>query len=272
MNIQHVTNLNAKELAPYVSLSNRELKNIAHPGDSFVICESLLVLQTVFELHVEVVSVLVWDKHLSNLERSISPEAFGDVPIYVASHELLSKLVGFNVCRGYYACVRRPSLLSSASVDWHSYMRIAVVEDLCDVSNLGALIRNACALGIDAVVCSPTCADPFNRRCVRTSMGTVFRLPIIQAHSTWPYDVFSCLSAADYTVFGAALRKDALNVHDVDFSHYKRCALCFGNESKGLSTPVIDACDQLVMIPMKHGVDSLNVAASSAVLFWDMCS
>lgn len=269
MTITRITSLAERGLDPYLRLSERQLRSNLHPEQALVICESLLVIQLAVERGLDVVSVLVDERHLDNLLAHVPALGEKDVPIYVASRDLMSQITGFNVTRGYMAAVRRPRAFSVAEA-LAGARRVAVLEGLVDVSNLGAIFRNAAALGADSVILAPECADPLNRRSIRVSMGNVFVVPWAVAPRPWPGALLAQLREGGFSTVAMALDERALRVDDPALAAADRLALFFGTEGTGLSRPVLDAVDRTAIIPMSRGVDSLNVAASSAVAFWEL--
>ena len=269
MAITRITSLGDRGLDPYLRLSERQLRSNLNPEQALVVCESLLVIQLAVERGLDVVSVLVDERHLDNLLAHVPALGERDVPIYVASRELMSGITGFNVTRGYMAAVRRPRALSVDEA-LAGARHVAVLEGLVDVSNLGAIFRNAAALGADAVILAPECADPLNRRSVRVSMGNVFVVPWAVAPRPWPGALLARLREGGFDTVAMALDERALRVDDPALAGAGRLALFFGTEGTGLSPQVLASVDRTAIIPMSRGVDSLNVAASSAVAFWEL--
>lgn len=269
MTISRIDDIDDERLAPFARLTERQLRNVLHPEDSLVVCESLYVIALVARLGLPLVSVLVDERHLDNLLES-APEISGlDVDVYVATRDVLSQITGFEVTRGYLACVRRPPARSVADV-LAGASRVAVIEGLTNVTNVGALFRSAAALGVDAVLLSPECADPLSRRSIRVSMGTVFQVPWAAVGRPWPESAFDLLGEGGFTTVGLALDERAVSIADPALASRDKLALFFGTEGTGLSEKVLASVDETAIIPMSHGVDSLNVAASSAVAFWEL--
>ena len=217
----------------------------------------------------ELLSVLVDERHAKKLCEQISQLEDLDIPIYVASREVLSGITGINVTRGYLACAKRPRPLSQDELLERS-RRLVVLEGLTDVSNVGAVFRSAAALGADGLLLAPSCADPLNRRSIRVSMGTLFKLPWARAEGKWPGDTFDRLGSRGFKTVALALSESARPVDQVrreldQTGEEGRTALFFGTEGTGLTNEVLERCDYHAIIPMERGVDSLNVAASSAV-------
>lgn len=271
MTITRIDSLDDPRIDSYARLTGRQLKSVINPGDASIICESLYVIQLAARLGLAFRSVLVDERHLQRLLDLIPSLGDLDIPIYVASREVMSGIVGFRVTRGYLACVDRPRPASAEDI-LSSSSRIAVVEGLVDVSNMGALFRSAAALGVDGVLLAPTCADPLSRRSIRVSMGTVFQVPWAPAPLPWAGGVFEALRAHGFESVAMALDDRAVPLGDPSLAKADKLALFFGTEGTGLTEEVLASVDRTVIIPMSHGVDSLNVAASSAVAFWELCA
>ena len=269
MAISRITSLSDSRLDPYLRLSERQLRSVLHPDEALVILESLFVIKLTFERGLDVTSVLVDERHVDALERAVPGLGEKDVDVLVADRDLLSQVTGFNVTRGYMAAARRPAARGLRDV-LEGARSIAVLEGLVDVSNLGAIFRNAAALEVDGVVLAPECADPLNRRAVRVSMGNVFLVPWAVAPRPWPGALLDELRQRGFETVAMALDERAVRLGDPSLGHDAKTALFFGTEGTGLTRPVLDGVDRTVIIPMARGVDSLNVAASSAVAFWEL--
>lgn len=269
MAISRITSLSDSRLDPYLRLSERQLRSVLHPDEALVILESLFVIKLAFERGLDVTSVLVDERHLDALERAVPGLGEKDVDVLVADRGLMSQVTGFNVTRGYMAAARRPAARGLRDV-LEGARSVAVLEGLVDVSNLGAIFRNAAALGVDGVVLAPECADPLNRRAVRVSMGNVFLVPWAVAPRPWPGALLGELRQRGFDTVAMALDERAVRLGDPSLGHDAKTALFFGTEGTGLTRPVLDGVDRTVIIPMARGVDSLNVAASSAVAFWEL--
>ena len=269
MAITRIRSLSDRRLDPYLRLSERQLRSALHPDEALVILESLFVIKLAFERGLDVASVLVDERHLDALERAVPGLGEKDVDVLVADRGLMSQVTGFNVTRGYMAAARRPAARGLRDV-LEGARSVAVLEGLVDVSNLGAIFRNAAALGVDGVVLAPECADPLNRRAVRVSMGNVFLVPWAVAPRPWPGALLGELRQRGFDTVAMALDERAVRLGDPSLGHDAKTALFFGTEGTGLTRPVLDGVDRTVIIPMARGVDSLNVAASSAVAFWEL--
>lgn len=276
MQVIPITNLSEEWAAPYAQLPHTKVATadeIANVHTStlshHMICESLYVIKLAAKLGLTFNSLLIDERHLERVQQEVSKYLPQDTLCYTASRSLLSQLVGFEVTRGYFACVRRPATTSFNELICTG-KTFAVLDNLVDVTNVGALFRNAAALGIDGVILSPFCPDPLNRRSMRVSMGTVLQIPWTVAPHPWPAACFEAFSNHGIKTLGFALDANALPLQDLPLSSHTARALFFGTEGEGLSPQVLRELDTLVTIPMQHGVDSLNVAASSAIAFWEL--
>ena len=255
------------KLDAYVRLTDRQLRNRLEPEKGVLIAESRLVVEVALDAGLEPLSFLVDDARLESCSDLI--ERAGCVA-YVLPHDQMERLTGFNVNRGLLCAMRRPhprtveqALLGARHV--------AVLEDLVDVTNVGAVFRSAAALGADAVLLSPRCADPLGRRAVRVSMGTVFQVPWARVDAkSWPVEIVADLRERGFECLSMALEDGAVPIDDPSLVSAEKIALFFGCEGYGLTRATLDAVGRSVIIPMSNGVDSLNVAASSAVAFWEL--
>jgi tRNA G18 (ribose-2'-O)-methylase SpoU len=253
-------------LADYANLTDAALRQASDVAEGRFIAETTLVVERALDAGYRPRSFFLAEKHLPDLEERLT--AYPDVPVYVGSPQTLERIAGFHLHRGALAAMWRKPLPSVPHV-LDGAQRIAVIEDVVDHTNIGAIIRSAAVLGIDGILLSPRCADPLYRRAIRTSMGTVFSVPIARAQ-TWPGDL-SHLESAGFTTAALALTDSAVRIDDFarTLVSGQRLALFLGSEGPGLSAAVLDAVDHHVVIPMADGVDSLNVAAASAVAFWE---
>ena len=266
-NIITLTSLDAPELDVYARLTQAQLRNRLEPEKGLFIAESPKVIGTALDTGLEPVSFLMEQRHITGDAASLLAR-FPDVPVYTASRELLARLTGYTLTRGVLCAMRRPAPKSPTEVIAGA-KRIAVLEGVVDATNIGAIFRSAAALGMDAVLLSPTCCDPLTRRAVRVSMGTVFQLPWA-TFDTWPAGGMEILRGAGFATCAMALRDDSLALGDERLNSLPKLAIVLGAEGDGLANGTIAACDYTVRIPMAHGVDSLNVAAASAVAFWEL--
>ena len=258
--IVEIQDFSAPELDVYARLTENQLKIRLRPEDGMFIAESPKVIGTALDSGLVPVSLLTERRHIAGSAAALL-ERLGDIPVYTADDGLLSKLTGYDLTRGVLCAMRRPAERTAAEVleDAH---RVAVLENIVDSTNLGAIFRSAAALGMDAVLLSPACCDPLLRRAVRVSMGTVFQVPWARL------DSLDTLKQAGFVTLAMALEKDALSLDDPKLQTYDKLAVILGTEGDGLTPETIDACDHTVIIPMAHGVDSLNVGNAAAVAFW----
>lgn len=266
-NIITLTSLDAPELDVYARLTQAQLRNRLEPEKGLFIAESPKVIGTALDTGLEPVSFLMEQRHITGDAAPLLAR-FPDVPVYTAERELLARLTGYTLTRGVLCAMRRPAPKSPTEVIAGA-KRIAVLEGVVDATNIGAIFRSAAALGMDAVLLSPTCCDPLTRRAVRVSMGTVFQLPWA-TFDTWPAGGMEILRGAGFATCAMALRDDSLALGDERLNSLPKLAIVLGAEGDGLANGTIAACDYTVRIPMAHGVDSLNVAAASAVAFWEL--
>ena len=251
----------------YARLTENQLVCREKPEDGLFIAESPKVIGTALDTGLEPVSFLMEQRHITGDAAPLLAR-FPDVPVYTAERELLARLTGYTLTRGVLCAMRRPAPKSPTEVIAGA-KRIAVLEGVVDATNIGAIFRSAAALGMDAVLLSPTCCDPLTRRAVRVSMGTVFQLPWA-TFDTWPAGGMEILRGAGFATCAMALRDDSLALGDERLNSLPKIAIVLGAEGDGLANGTIAACDYTVRIPMAHGVDSLNVAAASAVAFWEL--
>lgn len=255
----------------YARLTEGQLKNRADLARGLFIAESPNVIHRALDAGYVPVSLLMERKHIDGQARDIVARC-GNVPVYTAPLAVLQELTGFPLTRGVLCAMRRRPLLSPEEVCAYA-RRIAVLEDVMNPTNLGAIFRSAAALGMDAVLLTPACSDPLYRRAVRVSMGTVFQIPwarIGEELGDWPEAGMAALRDLGFQTAAMALRDDSLAVDDPRLQTPEKLAIVLGTEGDGLAESTIAACDYTVRIPMAHGVDSLNVAAASAVAFWQL--
>jgi tRNA G18 (ribose-2'-O)-methylase SpoU len=269
MPVVPITCAEDERLSDYLRLTERQLRSVADPLNARIICESRLVLETALELGLTPLSLFLDERHLPSMEGLLA-EIPPEVPIYVAPSSLMSQVTGFTVTRGYLGCFKRPVPPAVEDV-LRGARRVAVLEGIVDVTNVGAIFRSAAALGVDGVLLAPSCADPLSRRAMRVSMGCVLKLPWARLGKPWPEGAFDLLHQEGFCCAALALEEGALRLDDPALASEERLALFFGTEGDGLSRRAIAGADRVVTIPMSHGVDSLNVAAASAVTFWQLC-
>ena len=274
-NLIKITDFNAPELDVFVRLTGAQLRNKLEPEKGIFIAESPTVIEVALNAGCVPIALLTDERLLGGaVEKIIEKcnEKDPDFPIYAAERAVLSSLTGFELTRGALCAMKRPSLPTVEEL-CRDARRIAVLEEVADSTNIGALFRSAAALGIDAVLITPTCCDPLCRRAVRVSMGTVFQVPFTRIGDTpadWPKKGIERLRALGFKTAAMALRDDTVSIDDPRLKEEKKLAIILGTEGDGLKKATIADCDYTVKIPMAHGVDSLNVAAAGAVAFWQL--
>ncbi len=270
MKIIEVMDLNRPELTVYAELSERQLATIYEPEEGLFIAESPKVIERALDGGYEPVSFLAEKGQLAEAEEIL--DRMEDVPIYVAPDEILTKLTGYHLTRGLWCAMRRRTLPTIEEVCQRA-KRIAILEEVVNPTNVGALFRCAAALGMDAVILTGGCSDPLYRRASRVSMGTVFQIPwtmLSKKDGVWPEQAMKTLKEMGFKTAAMALREDSVGIDDPQLSSEEKLAIVLGTEGDGLAGDTIADCDYTVMIPMAHGVDSLNVAAAGAVAFWQL--
>ena len=270
-NIIHITDFDDPALDVYVRLTGAQLRNRLEPEKGIFIAESPTVIEVAMQGGCEPVSILTDERLLGGAVDKII-EKCGDIPVYTASRDLLTKMTGFELTRGALCAMKRPAMPTVEEL-LKDARRVAVLEEVADSTNIGALFRSAAALGIDAVLVTPTCCDPLCRRAVRVSMGTVFLVPwtkIGNESTDWPSKGFALLHSLGFKTVAMALTDKTISIDDPKLKAEEKLAIILGTEGTGLMKETIEGCDYTVKIPMKHGVDSLNVAAAGAVAFWEL--
>ena len=270
-NIIEIKNLTAPELDAFARLTEAQLRNRREPEKGIFIAESPKVIERALNAGYEPVSFLTERKHIEGQARELL-ERCSEVPVYTADSEVLAGLTGYELTRGVLCAMRRPKLPEVETV-CAGARRVAVLEGIVDATNVGAVFRSAAALNMDAVLVTPTCCDPLTRRSARVSMGTVFQVPwtyIGEKAADWPEQGMERLKSMGFKTAAMALSDVAVSVDDPQLMAEDKLAIVLGTEGDGLSHETIAACDYTVCIPMSHEVDSLNVAAASAVAFWQL--
>lgn len=270
-NIIEITDLNLPELDIYARLNENQLLHYFEPDLGLFIAESPIVALRALDAGFEPVSLLVEEKHIEGQAKTVIDRC-GDIPIYTASFDVLSSLTGFKLTRGLLCAMKRKPLPSLESICKNA-RRIAVLENVMNPTNVGAIIRSAAALNMDAVILTPACSNPLYRRAIRVSMGTVFQIPwtiIEDDHSGQTSTPVDALKKLGFKTAAMALRQDSISIDDPDLMSEEKLAIILGTEGDGLADCTIEDTDYTVLIPMSHGVDSLNVAAASAVAFWQL--
>ena len=270
-NIIEVSDLTLPALDVFTRLTEAQLRNRLEAEKGVFIAESPKVIARALDAGYEPVSLLMERRQIDGQGRDIVARC-REIPVYTADREVLADLTGYALTRGVLCAMRRPQPARFEAL-CAGARRVAVLESIVDATNVGAIIRSAAALGIDAVLLTPNCCDPLNRRAVRVSMGTVFQIPwayIGQNAGEWPHPGIDRLREMGFRTAAMALRKDAVPIDDPRLAAEEKLAIVLGTEGTGLARTTIADCDYTVRIPMQHGVDSLNVAAASAVAFWQL--
>ncbi|WP_195369722.1 TrmH family RNA methyltransferase [Dorea longicatena] len=271
-NMIEITDFDAPELDVYARLTEAQLLNKDHPEDGLFIAESPKVISRALDGGYEPVSVLVEKKQvLEDAETIAVLGKCGNVPVYTAEFEVLTKLTGFKLTRGMLCAMKRRRLPGLQEI-CNGCDRIAVLENVMNPTNVGAIFRSAAALHMDAVILTGGCSNPLYRRASRVSMGTVFQIPwtFVNNSVIWPEEGMKILRELGFKTAAMALKEDSASIDDPELMKEDKLAVILGTEGDGLAPETIADCDYTVMIPMSHGVDSLNVAAASAVAFWQL--
>lgn len=270
-NIIEITDFHAPELDPYAQLTQNQLRNRLEPEKGIFIAESPKVIDRALDAGYKPVSLLMERKQITGPAAGILSRC-GDAPVYTADREMLAELTGFELTRGVLCAFRRPAPRPVEELCKNA-RRVAVLEGIVDSTNVGAIFRSAAALNMDAVLINPSCCDPLCRRAVRVSMGTVFQVPWGQLGETpadWPEKGMDILHSLGFKTAAMALSDRSVSIDDEQLAKEPKLAIVLGTEGDGLAADTIASCDYTVRIPMSHGVDSLNVAAASAVAFWQL--
>lgn len=275
-NLIEITNLKIPELDVYARLSEVQLLRYNEPDVGLFICESPKVIMRALDAGYTPISILVEEKEIKGEVLEIIERCnalYENLPVYTANYETLSQLTGFNLTRGMLCCMKRNALPSVIETVKNA-RRIAVMEDVVNPTNVGAIFRSAAALNMDAILLTPACSNPLYRRAARVSMGTVFQAPwtffehgpseVLQKH------YITELKELGFKTVAFALKDDSISIDDPILASEEKLAIILGTEGEGLQDSTLDACDYTVKIPMSHGVDSLNVAAASAIAFWEL--
>ena len=263
-NIIEITDFNAPELDVYARLTEVQLLNREFPEKGIFIAESPKVIERALDAGYEPVSILVEKKHIDGEAKEVIARC-DKIPVFTAEFDVLKELTGFPLTRGLLCAMRRKPLLSTEEI-CRNAQRIAVLEDVMNPTNIGAIIRSAAALKIEAVLLTGGCSNPLYRRAIRVSMGTVFQVPWTFVGQNWQEE----LKKLGFKTAAMALCDDTLSIDDERLAKEEKLAIVLGTEGDGLSAKTIANCDYTVKIPMANGVDSLNVAAASAVAFWEL--
>ena len=270
-NIIEITDFNAPELDVYARLNEIQLFNRHDPQKGLFIAESPNVVERALNAGYEPVSLLLEKKHIEGQAKKIIDRC-GDIPVFTAEFDVLTKLTGFELTRGVLCAMRRKPLPGVKEVCANA-RRIAILENVMNPTNVGAIFRSAAALGFDAVLLTPFCSNPLYRRAARVSMGTVFQIPWTYLHDeseVWPQPGIALLHELGFKTAAMALSDNSVSIDSPKLLAEEKLAIVLGTEGDGLALSTIADCDYTVKIPMSHGVDSLNVAAASAVAFWQL--
>lgn len=265
MKITEINSINAPELDVYIRYTENQLRNRLDPENAIFIAESPNVIRTALDVGLEPLSVLC---EKGGLDGDIA-ERLGDIPVYETDRDMLSQLKGYALTRGVHCAMRRPKAKTLEEVLMGA-KRVAVLENIVDAVNLGAIFRSAAALNIDAVLLTPSCSDPFVRRCIRVSMGTVFQVP----WAVMPDELYEggvdLLHNHGFKTVAMALSRNSVWIDDEKLKNEEKLAIVLGTEGDGLMNETITACDLVAKIPMHNGVDSLNVASAATLAFWEL--
>lgn len=263
MPVIKITSLSHPDIAVFSNLTEAQLRNKVEPEKGVFIAESPKVIRVALDAGYTPIALLCEERHITGDAADII-ERCPDLPVYIGDRELLATLTGYKLTRGVLCAMRRPTMRSVDEVCKNA-KRIVVIDSVVDTTNIGAIFRSAAALGIDAVLLTPTSCDPLNRRAVRVSMGSVFLVPW-----TWISSPITSLHELGFKTAAMALKDNSVSIDDPILKDVEKLAIIMGTEGEGLEDEVIDHADFVVRIPMYNNVDSLNVAAASAVAFWEL--
>ncbi len=269
--IVEVDDINIPELEVFTRLTEAQLKSEANREKGIFIAESPNVIHTALDKGYKPISLLMEKKRIETQGKSII-ERLSDITVYTAADDILKAIVGYPLTRGILCAMERPEMKTPLEVIENAKI-VAVLEDIVDSTNIGAIFRSAAALGIDGIILSPSCADPFNRRSVRVSMGTVFQIPfsyISEEADFWPEGGLRLLSENGFTTLSMALCDNTVSISDESLKQKEKIAIILGTEGTGLRKETIEKSDITVKIPMQNGVDSLNVGNAAAIAFWEL--
>lgn len=272
-NIIEITDFSAPELDVYARLTEAQLLNRHEPEKGLFIAESPKVVERALDAGCIPVSLLLERKHIEGQAKEVISRC-GDVPVFTADFDVLTQLTGFQLTRGVLCAMRRPPLPGVEEVCANAH-RIAVLENIVNPTNIGAIFRSAAALNMDAILLTPACSNPLYRRAIRVSMGTVFQIPwtyLGEDALQWPDSGMQQLQKLGFKTAAMALSDNSIRIDDPCLIEEEKLAVILGTEGDGLASSTIADCDYTIRIPMSHGVDSLNVAAASAVAFWQLGS
>ena len=269
-NIIEIADLTLPELQVYTSLNEAQLLHYFEPEPGIFIAESPKVIERALDFGCEPISLLMEQKDFDTRGKNIIAKC-KNIPVYTAKLEVLEQITGYKLARGMLCAMHRPAMPSAEEVCKNA-RRIAVLENVVNPTNVGAIFRSAAALNMDAVLLTSACSDPLYRRAIRVSMGTVFQVPwtyIENKNVSWSQGGMDLLHEYGFKTVAMALRNDSVRIDDEKLHAEEKLAIILGTEGDGLAAETMADCDYTVKIPMSHGVDSLNVAAASAVAFWE---
>ena len=269
-NIIEINDITAPELDVYARTSEVQLLRYYEPEPGLFIAESPKVIERALNAGYEPLSFLVEHKDLEAEAKQIL-ERYPEIPVYTAEYDVLVGMTGYALARGMLCAMKRRRLPSVEGICQNT-SRIAILENVVNPTNIGAIFRSAAALHMDAVLLTSGCSDPLYRRAARVSMGTIFQIPwtYFDKKSSWPEEGMKSIQNLGFKTVAMALRDDSFSIDDPKLLAEEKLAIVLGTEGDGLASPTIADCDYTVKIPMSHGVDSLNVAAASAVAFWEL--
>ena len=269
-NIIEITDFAAPELDIYARLTEGQLLNRHEPDKGIFIAESPKVIERALDAGCVPISMLMEKKHVESQAREIIRRC-GDIPVYAAEFDVLTQLTGIHLTRGMLCAMYRPPLPGTEEI-CAGARRIAVLENVMNPTNIGAIFRSAAALNMDGILLTSACSNPLYRRAIRVSMGTVFQIPwtFLDSRLSWPREGMGFLHELGFVTAAMALNDDSVSIDDSVLMSEEKLAIILGTEGDGLAAGTIAGCDYTVRIPMSHGVDSLNVAAASAVAFWQL--
>ena len=270
-NIIEITDFSAPELDVYARLTEAQLLNRFEPAKGMFIAESPKVIHRALDAGCQPVSLLMERKDIEGSAQDVIARC-GNIPVFTADRDVLCQLTGYHLTRGVLCAMLRPKLPEPEEI-LKNARRVAILENVMNPTNVGAIFRSAAALGMDAVLLTPGCSDPLYRRSARVSMGTVFQIPwtfLGSEISHWPHSGMERLNALGFKTAAMALSDNSVSIDDPRLAAEEKLAIILGSEGDGLTDSTIAQCDYTVKIPMYHGVDSLNVAAASAVAFWEL--
>lgn len=270
-NIIPIKDLNSPDLDIYARCNEAQLLHYYEPNGGLFIAESPKVIERALDAGYTPISLLVEEKHIDGEARTLVARC-KNIPIYTAPFSILTQLTGFQLTRGALCAMRRPSLPAVSEIIENAH-RIAILENINNPTNIGAIFRSAAALHIDAILLTPACSDPLYRRALRVSMGTVFQIPwtyFDHKITAWPQQGMLLLHDFGFQTAAMALSDSSISINAAQLKEAEKLAIVLGTEGDGLASSTIAQCDYTVKIPMAHGVDSLNVAAASAVAFWEL--